>query len=311
MSAERRYQRGAGLLTAELDYPAGIFLTASQPTGAGDLVLKTTSGVSDVRGASDKIEADDTNDIMTWSASLHEWTNTEIYPNGNAFHFEFLADDFEVTPETADLDPEFRVLKPITTTWNNTQIRDLLGFTGSETWTYTLQGALLTATRRPQGIWYAGCPMVNPYGHGKPGHYVSDLRRAVSPLGHVRSLVGNRLRRLDGIYWSHVVRDLALTDELDLTSGVPTSFTTASNTETRSFEEFLKGTQWGDYSLFEPGSVIRLYWDWVGGSFPAYLATDYLRARMLGGESTQLEMSVQGWDRYFSVRLPPLIEVPA
>lgn len=312
------YVRGAGLLTAEFSVTGGTnIITATQAASSKTFQVQTqTAADVDIRRVqsgglygTDPIVEGDAMSIGrgTWEVTMRRFEDTFAYPSGgNAYYFEIRAPF-----ETIDMgDPDEDELEPIVTTWNSTAWRDLLGFSGSEEWVYDVNEdiAILSATRRPQGIWYPGCPMVTPYGNGIDGHLVTDMRKSVSPLGHVRTLIGNRMRLLEGVYWSHVAKDLAITDELDLTGGIPTSWT-VSGSETRPFQEFIKATQWGDNSFFEPGSAVRLYWDFrTNQNAPS--ATDYFRGRFVGLESTKLDLAIQGWDKYYTVRLPTLIEVP-
>jgi hypothetical protein len=305
------YQRGAGLLTAEARISAGAVLAVDQVNGgnggigAGGIDLEiNTAGSYDVFDFEENTILEEDNADYVWEVSLN-------FLGASSFESGGIRTTIYVACNTDDDSEVFG----LTATWANTAVRDMLGFTGSETWetigsgeaAFATYRGKLVASRRPIGVWYAGCPMQNPYGHRYAGHFIGDLRHSISPLGHVRSLFGNKMRTLEGVSWSHVVRNLAITDETDLTGGVVTNLTTSSTVETRSFEEFLKDTQFGERSPFVAGSPIRLYWDTAG----VINGDNYDRYRMIGRPTTQVQAAVNGWDRLYTVALGTLIKVPA
>lgn len=305
------YIRGAGMLTAEATLTVGDVFTATQVNGgdggigAGTLKLEiTVAGSYDVFDLEENTILEE--DAATSAALQDNWAVTlnvlgEPTLEATGIKTTILA-AFALDNQSA--------IFGMTTTWNNTDVRDMLGFTGSETWeAYTSIApfnARLVGTRRPIGVWWPGCPMQNPYGHKYPGHWVSDLRHSISPLGHVKALFGNKMRVLSGVSWSHVVKELAITDATDLTGGVVTNLTTSSDVPSRSFEEFFKDTQLGERDPFSPGSPIRVYWDSSG----ALNGDVYDRFRMVGRASSELPMAVQGYDGLFTVQLGDLIKVP-
>lgn len=145
-----------------------------------------------------------------------------------------------------------------------------------------------TGTIQAAGLWLPDCPIISQR-QAADAPYVTDLITTVSPRGHVKTMYGNRYRKLSGIMWSHVT-------EAKTTA-------VAETTSRASFEQFwIDNVLGAGYSFCTTGAKWRLYWD-------ADSAT-YFECRPVGFSSFDPQLSEPGWRAYFRIELPELVEVP-
>lgn len=128
-------------------------------------------------------------------------------------------------------------------TWTSTDMRDLLGFSGS----LTPAALTFTGTSAMRGAWLPDCEIDTTYG-GEAGHYEHDRSELVSPDGTVYALSYATSRRyLPEIRWALISRARART--------------AAETTTGQSYETWWRDTHGGLYSYFAAAPQVTVYDD--------------------------------------------------
>lgn len=143
-------------------------------------------------------------------------------------------------------------VETFTITWTtSTELRDVLGFTG----TLTPAALTFTGTKHMRGVWLPTYAINAPRG-SNAGHYETNRSELVAPDGTVSAMVygtGQR-RRVIGIEWAVVTHARALV--------------TGETTAGESFEQWWLDTHSGLYVYFPPAPQVRVYWNadatWTG-----------------------------------------------
>lgn len=144
-------------------------------------------------------------------------------------------------------------------TWTDTEVRDILGFTGNLSAAVTY-----VATNHAMHVWLPDCSMFAPYGLNDPGMEESDVRQAETPAGDVFTIYGQRKTVLNGLRWdaiSHARARIA-----------------GESVSGESFQQFYRDSLLGERAWNQPGPQVRLYWDSD--------ASDYDTYRLSGGLKT-------------------------
>lgn len=171
----------------------------------------------------------------------------------------------------------------ITMTWTSTDLRDILGFTG----TLTPAALTFTGTKHLRGLWLPDSPVDSEYG-GEVGHTETDRTTTVTPTGDVSvTAFGSSRVRMGRTAWSHITR--------------PKARTGAEATTGASYETWLLDTHSGRYSYFATAPQIRVYHDSGGAIVGTY--------RFIWDGSTQMQRADATWVYLWAITLPPAYEV--
>jgi len=165
----------------------------------------------------------------------------------------------------------------VSVSWTDTDLRDVLGFTGN------VSGATShTGPGHARGPWLPDCPMAARYGPNDPGHIETDAGQTISPGGHVQTHVYNRRTRLPSVLWSHVTR--------------PRARIAGETVVGESFEQWWRWCQGGELSYFEPGAEVRVVWD-------ADNSGTYHTYRLIDRTSTEMQRAVQDWAYLYPIEI--------
>lgn len=127
-------------------------------------------------------------------------------------------------------------------TWTDTDLRDVLGFTGN------LSGAgSYTGTWGARGMWMPDSPLVSPYTAGDAGHWEGGPVQTISPLGVTKTITRPTRVKCGPFRWTHV----SLARARQYSESAPA----------RSFERLLRDAFFAQQSYFMPGDIMRLYWN--------------------------------------------------
>lgn len=170
---------------------------------------------------------------------------------------------------------------PFSVTWYDTDLRDLLGFTGNISAVSDPQ----TAAGAAQGLWLPGVVKSTRHGDNDGGTITSDLRSTVSPTGQVYALAGNSFRVLDGVRWDGV-----------LASRVRTNRESVAN---ESLESFFVTTQLGS-TLFPTLAPVTFYRD-------ADDANTAIEGRFLFPGDFDPNLLVPGWTGRYVIEMPRFV----
>lgn len=177
-----------------------------------------------------------------------------------------------------------------TITWDSTDLRDLLGFTGNLTAIAT--GVASVGTKQMHGVFIPDCP---PVVDGDPlsAPTRSDARSVVTPNGVVYTHVGNVHRRLRNLRYTAIA----------LSRMWEANATTAN----ASFETFWLETQRGQSTTsvawFLPGSKVRIF-DIQGNAFGRTLSGWYFTNAK---ELDEVALLAPGWTGLWSLALGDLV----
>lgn len=171
-----------------------------------------------------------------------------------------------------------------TIAWTSTDLRDVLGFSGS------LSPAALTftGTLHARGVWLPDCEMDVDRGIDG-GVYETDRATQVSPQGDVYGLVYNTRQRHDGFTWPHVSH--------------PRAQITYETTTGASFEQWWRDTHSALRSYFpEAAPQLRVYYSADAGTYHTF--------REISRVDTDAPRADATWRYLRTVRLGPLYRVP-
>lgn len=169
-------------------------------------------------------------------------------------------------------------------TWTDTEIRDLLGFSGSESGTLSYTG-----DNQAEALWLPDEGYQKKNG-GIGGSWVTDQQIVNTANGNVYSVMGRKYRRTR-IVWPMTARNKTWAEN--------------ETTTNESFETFLEGI-WGTASWATSTGPIRFHPD-----ADADTATDYSTWSVLGLESWDPSELQEHWaGGRWIIELPHLIEVP-
>lgn len=173
---------------------------------------------------------------------------------------------------------------PWVITWTTAEAGQQLGHTDIGSRSSSLAGGVVP------GLWMPDCAYWSPYDKNDPGHYVTDMRQTVSPLGHVKTLYGNRMIVLEGLRWEAVSKARVKTYNIGASY--------------QPFESWWSSVHLGEtYAAFTPGSKVYFFPDADVASSISYRLVD------LG--SFKPPQTVSGYAGLFRVELPRMIKVPA
>lgn len=177
-------------------------------------------------------------------------------------------------------DPAFSAIS-----WTDTDLRDLLGFTGNVSSDVSYVG-----TNHARSLWLPDAPINSPYGANDPLEE-SDYRSVSSPAGHV-SVVGSQRRSVQAYSW-------------DMCSGAKTRIAQETTTN-ESFQKFWRDVILGEASWSSlPGGPLRVYPDAdVDATYETYKVDGDLLREF---RPQQVE---QGWTGLYMVAMPRLVVVP-
>lgn len=175
-------------------------------------------------------------------------------------------------------------VETFTITWTSTDLRDVLGFTG----TLTPAALTFTGTKQCRGVWLPNAEIASAYGNTDEGHTETDQGSTESPRGDVKTLAYNTRQVLPQVRWSHVLKAFARI--------------AAETTTGASFEQWWRYTQGGELSYFEVSAAVRLYWDASTSTYKTY--------RLSPRKGTQMERVVPDWDGLYDISLDRLVRVP-
>ena len=170
-----------------------------------------------------------------------------------------------------------------TLAWTSTDLRDVLGFTG----TLTPAALTFTGTLHARGVWLPNCEMDVDRGTDG-GIYETDRGVTVSPQGDVYGLVYNTRQRHDGFTWPHVTHGRAQI--------------TYETTTGESFEQWWRDTHSGLRSYFEAVPQLRIYFSADAGAY--YTFREFSRT------DTEAPRFDAQWRYLRTVRIGPLYRVP-
>ena len=169
-----------------------------------------------------------------------------------------------------------------TLTWTSTDLRDVLGFTG----TLTPAALTFTGANHARGVWLPDCEFDDDRGDG--GIYETDRGTTVSPQGDVYSLTYNTRQRHVGYTWPHVTQ--------------PRAQIAYETTTGASFEQWWRDTHGALRSYFEAAPQLRVYLSADAGTYYTY--------REIGRTDTEAPRADATWRYLRTVRLGPLYRVP-
>ena len=171
-----------------------------------------------------------------------------------------------------------------TLTWTSTDLRDVLGFTG----TLTPAALTSTGTLHARGVWLPDCEMDADRGTDG-GVYETDRATQVSPQGDVYGLVYNTRQRHDGFTWAHVTH--------------PRAQISYETTTGASFEQWWRDTHSALRSYFpEAAPQLRIYYSADAGTYHTY--------REISRVDTEAPRTDATWRYLRTVRIGPLYRVP-
>lgn len=208
-----------GFVHAARTIPSGVTVNATSNAGGPTLVTITPGSFTTVN-------------LM--AASIANDLDTQRPITGGSWQggFELAGSNGFVTLQSSNL-------STVALTWVDTNLRDMLGFTGN------LSGAsTYTATQQARGFWRPDCTIFTEDRY-RAAPRVSDQHQAESPNGLLISHTGNMKFRHGTVRWSHCPQHKVwLVDEL---------------TVNESLERFLLDTQWGQgISWFANGAKKRI-----------------------------------------------------
>lgn len=168
-------------------------------------------------------------------------------------------------------------------TWTTAEIGSQIGHTNITARASSLAGGIVP------GVWMPDCAYWSPYDVGDQGHYVSDMRQMVSPLGHVKTLYGNKMRVLAGLKWEAVSKDRVKLYNIGASY--------------QPFESWWLATQLGEsYVAFTPGSVVYF--------FPSADSATSTTYKILDMQTFAPQTLVNGWAGRFRVEIPRMVVTP-
>ena len=169
---------------------------------------------------------------------------------------------------------------PWSVTWNSTDLRDLLGFTGDIAGASSPQ----TGTQHCRGLWLPGCPAkYTRHGDGDAGTMITDMRHTVGPSGTVKTLYSERRQVIDGLRWAG-----------------PPGQRTRSHMETyanESMESFIEDCQLGDFTFGRVGAPVRIIWD-------AAVDATYSTGKFMWPPAFDPETMFQGFVGRYQIAMP-------
>ena len=174
-------------------------------------------------------------------------------------------------------------IQTFTLTWTSTDLRDVLGFTG----TLTPAATSFAGTLHARGVWLPDCEQDVDRGTDG-GVYETDRGVMVSPLGDVSALVYNVRQRHDGFTWAHITH--------------PRAQITYEVTTGESFEQWWRDTHGALRSYFESVPQLRIY-------FSADAGTYYTFREILRTDTSAPRFDAQ-WRYLRTVTIGPLYRVP-
>jgi hypothetical protein len=168
--------------------------------------------------------------------------------------------------------------------WNSTNARDALGFTGN----ISAVSAPQTGTLQAKGLWMPTCPKVTKHGDGDAGDPMTDLLYTYAPTGEVMTIGGSASKTVLAVAWSHVDRAKVRT--------------TAESVTNESWQTFWSDCHLGGLAYCDVGAPVRLIWDAdVPGTYGTYKIVDKPNA----DEVTVVDR----WNGLYRVELQ-LVKVP-
>ena len=153
--------------------------------------------------------------------------------------------------------------------WTSTDLRDVLGFTG----TLTPAALTFTGTTHLRGVWLPDCPVDATYG-SEAGHTEVHRSEMVGTDGSVSALCYGQSRvRQPRVAWSHVTR--------------PRARISGETTTGASFERWWLDTHGGTRTYFPVAPQVRWYPD-------SGVAT-YYTYRLTSRTSTEMQRADASW----------------
>lgn len=178
---------------------------------------------------------------------------------------------------------------PWSMTFTNTEVRDILGYTGNISSVSSAQ----VSTKSCRGLWMPDVVKWTPNGDDggddNIGVVVSDIRQLVSPSGHVWTFGGNERSELRGMRWEGISNNKA-----------KIRYETVTN---ESFERFWRDSFLGDVAYIKRGAVWTVFWN--ADDTPS---TEFV---LVGMKECDPRTLVANWTGKYVVELGLLIKVPA
>lgn len=170
-----------------------------------------------------------------------------------------------------------------TITWPSTNVRDLLGYTGSLTGVTSS-----TSTDAARGIFVPDAVFAID-GDPRTAPRTTDHRAQRTPQGVVYGMVGNSYRRHRNARWAHVER----------------SRTWNTDTTIPNWERFIEDVQLGQgHSWFTPSSRVVLV-DHTGALLGSEVAD--MSWQMVGIDNVETIAAREGWTGAWRIQIPELV----
>jgi hypothetical protein len=168
-------------------------------------------------------------------------------------------------------------------TWNSTDLRDALGFTGN------LSGSTsYTSTNQAEGLWLPDCAVITPYDTDDAGTKEYDFVATESPEGHVKALVYTS-KTTTPLVWPMITNARCRTG--------------AESTTNESFQTFNEDVLMQGETYFV-GSRFRWYPDAdTDGTYTSY-------ALGAGLEKFAPEQVQSNWTGLWRIIIPRAVQVP-
>ena len=170
-----------------------------------------------------------------------------------------------------------------TITWTSTDLRDVLGFTG----TLTPAALTFTGTKHLRGVWLPDCPIDSEYG-AEVGHTETDRTTLIGNGGDISvTAYAVTRKKMAPTRWAVVTR--------------PKARVSGETTTGASYEQWLLDTHSGLRSYFGTAPQVRVYHDAAGSVVGTY--------RFAWDGSTQMTRADAAWIYLWAITLPEAYEV--